>query len=600
MPTLRPNLKIFSGYLDREDGWTASMNSNLNNIDAASPISVKAYGAVVDGVTDDTAAIQAAIDAASYGQSVLIPGPNTYSVLELAGKSGVRIVSNGARLKKQAGSANSYALRLSGGASSNATTLSANAVKGDTVISMSSVSGFAVGDFVLLLDDTYKIPATNNGRNKELNRIEAIGASTITVRNRLLGGYATASNAAMHKANPVYDARVSGLIVEVPIGTDTGGGIRCQDAYNCVVEDCLVLYPNDGLGFVSRSSQHIRFIDCVVRDGQNTSAGGYGYGFWFADSIDVIAIDCLTENVRENAFSWNTRYSGFINCVDIGSYDDSWNSHSSGIEGCFINGCTSISTRGTGIVIGFNGGERGDDDITVINNTIINPGANGIYVGGASTSLRTTGVVVANNVIRGTSRALDAHGILVLFADDITIHNNMVADRTYVSVGSGIYLEDVTNSVVTHNRLHNLVKAYGLRWKDATNCAFTNNKITEVEFNNFRSDGGTNTITLKDNTSDDLSHTLDGNELLGGNIYGTKFDHTSGTATVANGTTSIAVTHNSGTTPSVGDILVTPTNNLGVATKFWISTITSTQFTINVDVNPGASTATFAWQVNVS
>lgn len=68
-----------------------------------------------------------------------------------------------------------------------------------------------------------------------------------------------------------------------------------------------------------------------------------------------------------------------------------------------------------------------------------------------------------------------------------------------------------------------------------------------------------------------------------------------GTVTVANGTTSIVVNHGLSGTPTAGNLSVTPTNNLGNATKFWISTITATQFTINVDVDPGATTATFAW-----
>lgn len=69
----------------------------------------------------------------------------------------------------------------------------------------------------------------------------------------------------------------------------------------------------------------------------------------------------------------------------------------------------------------------------------------------------------------------------------------------------------------------------------------------------------------------------------------------SGTATVANGTTTIAVNHTLSTTPALANISVTPTNNLGSAAKFWISGVGATQFTINVDVNPGAGTATFAW-----
>lgn len=72
-----------------------------------------------------------------------------------------------------------------------------------------------------------------------------------------------------------------------------------------------------------------------------------------------------------------------------------------------------------------------------------------------------------------------------------------------------------------------------------------------------------------------------------------------GAATVANGTTSIAVTHGVAMTPTLNQIKVTPTNNLGLAAKFWISSPTATQFTINVDVNPGAGTATFSWMVDI-
>jgi hypothetical protein len=78
------------------------------------------------------------------------------------------------------------------------------------------------------------------------------------------------------------------------------------------------------------------------------------------------------------------------------------------------------------------------------------------------------------------------------------------------------------------------------------------------------------------------------------NVYITE---KSGTATVADGTTSIVVNHGLSITPSINNISVTPTNNLGNATKYWISTVTATQFTINVNANPGAATATFVWRI---
>lgn len=71
----------------------------------------------------------------------------------------------------------------------------------------------------------------------------------------------------------------------------------------------------------------------------------------------------------------------------------------------------------------------------------------------------------------------------------------------------------------------------------------------------------------------------------------------SGQATVANGTTSVTVTHGAGFTPTLQQIHVT----LGTATTNAIGTpyvtgITSTQFVINC-ANPGVSGALFGWMV---
>lgn len=69
----------------------------------------------------------------------------------------------------------------------------------------------------------------------------------------------------------------------------------------------------------------------------------------------------------------------------------------------------------------------------------------------------------------------------------------------------------------------------------------------------------------------------------------------SGTATLANGTTSIVVTHGLAVTPAAGDIVVTPIEAWGNMTQFYIDTYTSTQFTIHADIDPGQD-VDFAWK----
>ncbi len=71
-----------------------------------------------------------------------------------------------------------------------------------------------------------------------------------------------------------------------------------------------------------------------------------------------------------------------------------------------------------------------------------------------------------------------------------------------------------------------------------------------------------------------------------------------GSSAVASGQTTIDVNHGLFAAPPLGTINVTPTNSLGLAMKMWVSAVDATKFTVSVDLNPGAATASFSWSAS--
>lgn len=71
-----------------------------------------------------------------------------------------------------------------------------------------------------------------------------------------------------------------------------------------------------------------------------------------------------------------------------------------------------------------------------------------------------------------------------------------------------------------------------------------------------------------------------------------------GTSSITTGNTTVVVNHGLSLTPTLEQISVTPQTTLGSAAFWWIDTVTSTQFTIHLNVNP-AGTVTFGWRAQV-
>jgi parallel beta-helix repeat protein len=102
--TKTPNLSLTRGWQQGEGGWGDSMNTNLDLIDAAAFASeqtlvfnVKAYGALGDGATSDSAAIIAAIATIPTTGGTLYFPPGVYNVTSgaIALKSNIHVLGCG-------------------------------------------------------------------------------------------------------------------------------------------------------------------------------------------------------------------------------------------------------------------------------------------------------------------------------------------------------------------------------------------------------------------------------------------------------------------------------------------------------------------------
>lgn len=221
----------------------------------------------------------------------------------------------------------------------------------------------------------------------------------------------------------------------------------------------------------------------------------------------------------------------------------------------------------------------GTDDVLITNNTLYAPkntSGNGITLGPESTAYGNA----QRARILGNSITGFAYGIRVETMTDGIIRDNTLKGQSL----TGIML-DLSNSTTRNPSARNMVSG------NVIDVAAGAKAIAETT-------GGGDYNIIDHNR---LLNASSGVFLNGANSrarenigYLTEND---GVTTISSGTTTISVSHGLSRTPSLTDISVTATNNLGRATKFWISSITASTFQINVDSDPGPSSATFAWAI---
>jgi hypothetical protein len=240
VPQIAPILPVTS--IDGQTGAVTLADLDLdqvdNTADSAKPVStamatalagkvakgelvlnVMDYAAVGDGVADDTAAIQSAINAAAPTRAaVLFPPRKTFKVTTLTAHAGAHLViSAGAEVMTYA--ATGTALVAAGSLSATAST-STGTVRGESTVTVASAAGFVVGDVILAYSDTDLVPTTDTKRGY-LRSVKSIAGNILSVDGPWPFTLASGPVTKVNMAPPVVIEGGGRIRGSDPLGTQT-------------------------------------------------------------------------------------------------------------------------------------------------------------------------------------------------------------------------------------------------------------------------------------------------------------------------------------------------------------------------------------------
>lgn len=414
--------------------------------------SVLADGAVLDGTTDDRAAVNTTIDTvnAAGGGIVFVPEGtlNVASSPGLVFKENVIVVGAGpgATLIKQSYTPGSFLpfIDASGTVSdSDLTTLTANASPGDVTLTVTSTAGITAGQRLQLGSETPFLAAAASSSSDELRykgeivRVKSVDSGTgLTLYGFVRDSYTTANTASLRTITFIRNVGIRDLQIYNPSpGTHTSDMLRFRAVDGFVVEN-VEFRGGDNVGLSIDTSVNGTVKGCRWYDFTDDTANSrFGYGINLVRSAEEIAVTGCTFDRLRHAVTTNginnkrgvPRNVVVADCVATRMTNSAFDTHVQG-AGIVFDGCQAVNCDHVGYQI------RSADTKLL--------GCSASYcIDGVVVGLEAEGVEIRGGTFRKIVRVggVGGYGIEVQGSDRTQIVGVTVdgVDRNCVFVGDG-------------------------------------------------------------------------------------------------------------------------------------------------------------------
>lgn len=395
---------------------------------------VKSFGAVGDGIADDTVAIQAALSNV-FGRRLVVP-PGTYRITaSLVIPSNTHLDLAPGAVLDGTGLAADVPIIKATGTVSNAAALTASAAAGAVALSVAAgaQASFPAGSFVRVRSERNVDPG-EGPKDGEVHAVRSTASGVVNLIENLWESYATGDAATVELVNAVRNIKITGGTLRGS-GLVGSTGVQFEHVRDAVLDG--VVFED----FAKRATRFIATLNLTVTSCTfyRSNQEGFGYGVGLSAGCQWVAvvgnhwIDCRhgiaaggsTGDYGINRFVAVTGNSGY------GGLDAAIDSHSSSQFWTITGNVVTFGANATGSGIIYQGRE-----VVITDNVVERSDGTGINYQPVPQTI-IDGVVIANNVVRNAQGV----GIFCDIRTNVTLRGLTISGNSVVGAlgAAGIY-----------------------------------------------------------------------------------------------------------------------------------------------------------------